>query len=192
MSTRQPRCAEPQPHGFGPPPGPDRHELAAPAADVDDEDVVLDRPALGDTDQHKERLFFVTEHVQRDTGGRIDLGDDPGGVGEPSQWLRANEGDGRRPGLAGIPSVSRKCVSELQPPGAPQETAPFDGRAEPEKDGLVDQRLYPMVDDPGDQQVDGGRAQVHGRADLLPGSLPRHRRPGRRCCGHGACGRCCG
>ena len=134
-----------------------------------------DRPALGDADEGQERFLLVTEHVQGDARGRVHLRNDPGGVGEPSERLGADKCDSRGPSLAGLQGIYRERVRELRPPGAAQEAGSLDGGAEPEKDRFVDERLDPMVNDPGNQEVNGGRTQVDGRPDLLSGCLPRHR-----------------
>ena len=76
--------AEPQPENLGRSVGTDERELAAAAADVDDEEIALDLRTTGDAEQREQRLFLVTQDVERDAGAGVDLGDDAGRVGEPA------------------------------------------------------------------------------------------------------------
>ena len=57
--------ADAQTRDLGRAAGPDERELAAPAADVDDEQVALDRGAAGDPEQREQRLLLVAQDVER-------------------------------------------------------------------------------------------------------------------------------
>ena len=111
------------------------------------------------------RLLLVRQDVQRRAGCGDDLLDDGGGIGRPADRFGAEEGDvGRAEAARPCPRSGRGWRSARRG-RATQEAALGDGRAEPEEDRLVDQRLEPMAGHDGGHEMDRVGPDVDRRAD---------------------------
>ena len=78
-------------------------ELAAAAADVDDERVRPHTPAPGHAEEREHRLFVMVEDVEGDVGARLHLPDERRGVEGAADGLRPDDGD--------LPGAGRLAVA---------------------------------------------------------------------------------
>ena len=94
-------------------------ELAAAAADVDDEHLRPDATALGDAEQREHRLLLVVDDVEGDVGAGLGLGHERHGVERPADRLGADdrEGAGAEPARGG--RVARERVDDVDAGAGP-------------------------------------------------------------------------
>ena len=149
--------------------GIEHHDLGAAAADVDDSQGLLDRPAGRGAEQVEQGLLLVAEDVERDARRLLDRDDHPTRVGRPAQGLGGHERNAtgaERPSALGVADELRdQDVAVRRGDGAER----FDGVAQAELDRLVGERVDAVADDLGDEEVDGVRPDIDGGVDARAG-----------------------
>ena len=100
-----------------------------------------------------------------------------GGIGRAPDRLGAEEGHvGRAEPSRRLGVANERSRSARRGRLATEVAALRDGRAEPEEDRFVDERLQPMTGDDGDEQMDRVRAEIdRGADDGAPGGRCRLR-----------------
>ena len=156
----------------------DDAELRAPAADVDDERLAIDGPALGDPDDRQVGLFLVGQDVERRRRSpRPTSATIARAVGRPADRLGADERDRRRTELRAAVRVA-DAASPSSSPG-PRARGSRARRPRPRGPGTTIRRRSCRGGGPAtrrDEEVDRVRAEVDGGAD----TRARRRRVGRR------------
>ena len=140
-------------------------ELAAAAADVDDERVRPHTAAPGHAEERQHRLLVVVEDVQGDVGARLDLPDERRRVIGAADGLGADDGDLLGPEPVRRGRVARQRVHDVAAGLRADLAVPRDAIAQAEEHRLVEQRLDAMARDRRDQQVDAVGTDVDRGAD---------------------------
>ena len=141
--------------------------LDASAADIDDRQRRLDRPAGRRSEQVEQRLLLVAQDVERDARRRLDGRDDRAGVRGAAERLGADEGHVAGTEVTGALGVVRQQSDQLLAGGAGDRPPGVHGVSETEEDRLIGERVELVPVDGRDQQVDRVRADVDGAEDRV-------------------------
>ena len=155
--------AQAQAHGSHGAVGTRDDELAAAAADVDDEQLVAHATAPGHAQERQHRLLVMVQDVERDVRARLRLADERGRVEGPPDGLGADDGELPRPEPARGRGVARQRVHDVPASLGPDLAVARDAVAEAQEHGLVEQRLDAVPGDGGHEEMDAVRPDVDRR-----------------------------
>ena len=163
------RATDPQPGRARPAARAHDHQLRAPAADVHDEQIGLDRASGRRAEEREQPFLAMVDDVERDPGRVLD-GDDHGPrVRGAAQRLRPHERDPLRTEPARRRRVPGERLDQRAPGVGGDQPPDVDERSEPEQRRFVEERHDAMPVHAAHEQVRRVRTDVDGGADRAAG-----------------------